>query len=79
MAAIFHWPARRPNPAHNTEHSSDDDGFLPGTFEPEEQLGDTGPAPLDPIQRAKEDTSLPRWAWWLVGAVMVAAAFWPAA
>ena len=43
---------------------------LPGTFEPEETLGDTEPGRLDPIGQAEKDLRMPR-GWSFVAAVVV--------
>lgn len=40
------WPRRRAEPTEAVGYES---AMLPGTFEPIETLGDTGPAPLDEI------------------------------
>lgn len=44
-ARIFQWPARRAG--LDIEPAGYECGFLPGTFEPIETLGDTGAVPLD--------------------------------
>lgn len=45
-AARLWWPRRRAEPSTDNA-MGDEAGCLPYSFEPEETLGDTGPAPLD--------------------------------
>lgn len=46
-AARVWWPRRRAEPAVSDEAMGSEAGCLPFSFEPEETLGDTAPAPLD--------------------------------
>jgi hypothetical protein len=46
------WPRRRVEPAEPMGYES---ALVPGTFEPIETLGDTGPAPLDAEQAFRDE------------------------
>jgi hypothetical protein len=57
---LFPWPARRP--AADAVAIGYESGFLPGTFEPAETLGDTDPMPLDEAEAHAQ--KLEAAAWW---------------
>jgi hypothetical protein len=75
-AARLWWPRRRAEPSTD-EAMGNEAGCLPYSFEPEETLGDTYPAPLDETasQHLVREARVNRWIYALVAAVALLAYF----